>query len=289
VDAAAAVDAGTVLVRGVELLGRLAGLWIGPGSNTPLGDFPLMPMDLRPAGGHVLFSRMDIDADNALRFAFSIETHGGEDVLVFRNGGLFRGLSRDSRTKLVEVEPDRYRFCHVDQGCAYIDAVFSFPSDDQLVLEVEVRERPHLVWRADRREPRQTPEPFPIDLESQGPGDAAFPPMPVLDLEVRWARPLADLADVWVLLFTEVCVDPSRCNLSRAIKVTAGPGDTQGNLRLEQIHPGRYSVQAVVDRDRNLAAGFFPGSGDSLSLPATVTVAPDGSTSAMLGVVIDLP
>ena len=117
---------------GLSLFRRLAGLWSGPVTMTRLGAFPVVNMDFRPGSDHVLFGRVDLDAQNALRFAFSIETIAGKDTVVFRNGGLFRGVARDSRTVLVSADEQTgsFRFCAVDGGCDYIDAVFQlFPED----------------------------------------------------------------------------------------------------------------------------------------------------------------
>ena len=89
-------------VAGLDLLPRLAGLWSGPATMTPLGTFKRMNMDLRAASGQVLFARADLDVFNSLRFAFEVEAPGGAPTLVYRNGGYFLGLLRDSRTALVE-------------------------------------------------------------------------------------------------------------------------------------------------------------------------------------------
>ena len=96
---------------GLELMQRLAGLWTGPATMTPLGTFARMNMDLRAASAQVLFSRADLDEMNNLRFAFELEAPDGETTLVYRNGGYFLGLLRDSRTRLVEHTADSYRFC----------------------------------------------------------------------------------------------------------------------------------------------------------------------------------
>ena len=61
-----AMTSGGDEVAGLELLPRLAGLWSGPATMTPLGTFPLMNMDLRAASGQVLFARADLDALTSL-------------------------------------------------------------------------------------------------------------------------------------------------------------------------------------------------------------------------------
>jgi len=121
-DAGGSVDAGAVSdagVAGTGLFTRLAGLWSGPASMTPLGNFPVMSVDFRGVGAGFLFGQTDLDLANTLRFGFSIETHGA-DVVAYRNGGFFGGVLRDTRTRLLEADDTtgRYRFCSVDRGCA---------------------------------------------------------------------------------------------------------------------------------------------------------------------------
>src|SRR5690606_6437664 len=119
---------------------------------------------------------------NSLRFAFSIETIGGQEQLVYRNGGYFLGILRDTRTILVEQGENSYRFCAVDGGCDYIDALWELQSATELVFDVKVKGSPHVLWIADRVEARSLPDPFPIDESSQGSGDAPFPAMPTLEV-----------------------------------------------------------------------------------------------------------
>jgi len=149
-------------IVGLDLMTRLAGLWTGPATMTPLGTFEPMNMDLRAADGHMLFSRADLDAENSLRFGFVIETHGGQDVLVYRNGGYFQGVLRDSRTALVEHVPvdaqgqGSWRFCSVTaEGCNYIDARFELDDADHLVFDVKVKGQQHVYWLAERIETRE--------------------------------------------------------------------------------------------------------------------------------------
>ncbi len=121
--AAPASDGGIV---GLELLAKLPGLWSGPATMTPLGTFPMMNFDLRPVDGQFVFGQAELDADETLRFGFSVETYGGQNVLAYRNGGFFGGVLRDTRTALVDTDGGTWRFCYVgDGGCSYLDARFT--------------------------------------------------------------------------------------------------------------------------------------------------------------------
>ena len=286
-------DAGELV--GLDLMVRLAGLWTGPATMTPLGTLEPMNMDLRAADGHTLFSRADLDDQNSLRFAFSIETIGGQDQLVYRNGGYFAGLLRDSRTTIVEHTPvdaqgvGSWRFCAVDGGCDYIDARFEFQSETELVFDVEVKGAQHVLWIADRIEARSLPDPYPVDESSQGNGDAPFPDMPVLRVTVSWQDPLAAPADVWVLLSTQDCPLMGFCDFSRSLYGVAEAGATSLELSFDQIHAGPYKANAILDRDQNLASTLFPGTGDAVSLPnQAVEVAPAGESTAALTVLVEL-
>lgn len=283
-------------VAGLELMTHLAGLWSGPVSMTPLGTFEPMNMDLRPADGHVLFSRADLDAANSLRFAFAIETHAGQDALVYRNGGYFLGMLRDSRTVLIEHTPldaegrGSWRFCSVTaEGCDYIDATFEFDDADQLVFDVKVQGEQHVYWLAERLETRSLPDPFPIDESSRGPGDAPFPPMPTLRTTVSWQDPLLAPADVWVFLSTVDCPLMGICDFSRSLRGTAEIGATSIELVHDQIHAGSYRGNALLDRDQNLESSMFPGDGDAVTLPnQAVTIAADGESTVELFTLIEL-
>jgi len=149
---------------------------------TVLGGFPLMNFDMRAATSHLLFGRVDLDPFNSLRFGFSVETHAGEDVLIFRNGGQFMGLDRDTRTRLVAsyTEGGTYHFYAIEKGCDYIDATFTFVDADELNLFVSVKGSPHLLWKPLREESRELPDPFPADESSQGGPTTPFPTMPSL-------------------------------------------------------------------------------------------------------------
>jgi hypothetical protein len=280
---------------GLDLMTRLAGLWSGPVTMTPLGTFEPMNMDLRPADGHVLFSRADLDASNSLRFAFEIETHGGQDVLVYRNGGYFLGMLRDSRTSLVEHAPvdaqgrGSWRFCSVSEaGCDYIDALFEFDDADHLVFDVKVNGEQHVYWLAERLEARDLPEPFPVDENPQA-NDAPFPAMPSLRTTVSWQDPLTEPADVWVFLSTMDCPLMGICDFSRSLRGTAEIGATSIELVHDQIHAGSYRGNAVLDRDQNLESSMFPGTGDAVTLPnQAVTVADSGESTLDLFTLVEL-
>ncbi len=285
-------DSGTIPtgVPGTSLLTRLAGAWSGPCVNTLLGDFPRMVMDFRAADDRTLFARVDLDADNALRMAFFVETHEGADVVVFRNGGLFMGLSRDTRTRLVEVDEARglYRFCAIQGGCAYNEATFTFSAPDRMVLAVTVRGQTHLRWSPSRLETRTTPAPFPA-AGSVGTGTAPFPPLPSVAGTVRWSGALAADADVWIVLATQDCSFTS-CIVSRHHLAHARTGDTQATLTLDQVHPGEYKVLAFLDRDRNVGTTLAPDSGDGVAAPnQALTVGPSGTTALSSTIVFDLP
>jgi hypothetical protein len=275
-------------VAGLELLPRLAGLWSGPASMTPLGTFARMNMDVRAASGRVLFCRADLDADNNLRFAFEIEAPGGAPTLVYRNGGDFLGLLRDSRTALVEHGADAWRFCATPQGCDYIDARFEFTGADTLVLDVQVKGAQHVYWEATREEPRTLPTPFPAS-EDPLPGDAPFPDMPALVVDVGWQDPLAQDGEVWVILSTTDCDFQLSCTHSRSLRTAAAAGATSATLTFEQIHAGGYKLNAVLDRNGNLAETLFPDAGDGLGgVNQEVVVSPTGTSAAKTSIVFDL-
>lgn len=276
-------------VAGIELAQRLSGLWSGPATMTPLGAFPLMNMDLRAASGHVLFGRVDLDAANNLRFAFEVEDHGSGPVLVYRNGGYFLGILRDSRAVLVEHSGSMWRFCSTSaQGCDYIDARFSFDGDDRVILDVDVKGMQHVYWDATRKETRALPQPFPVDLEPQA-ADAPFPTMPSLRATVTWQEPLAQAGEVWGIVTTQPCDAQFTCTHSRSLRAAAAAGATSATLLIEQIHAGDYQLTAVLDRNGNMAQTMFPDAGDGVSLPnKAVLVAPAGETKTSAAIVIDL-
>lgn len=285
---AAATTGGAQEVAGIELMDRLAGLWTGPATMTPLGDFSIMNMDFRAASGHVLFGRVDLDADNNLRFAFEVEDHGAGPQLVYRNGGYFLGLLRDSRALLESYDGTTWRFCSAAQGCGYIDARFSFPAEDHVLLDVDVKGQQHLTWDAKRSETRALPQPFPSDLAPEA-SDAPFPTMPTLKVDVTWSGPLAEDGEVWVILATKPCDVQLGCVHSRSLRIAAVAGATAATLLFDQIHPGAYKLTALLDRNGNLAETLFPDMGDGLSLPnQDVQVAPSGESAAKAAIVVTL-
>jgi len=278
-------------VEGLKLMTELGGLWSGPASQTPLGAFPLMNMDFRASDPRTLFGRVDLDAANSLRFGLAVETHGGEDVLVYRNGGDFLGIPRDSRTSLKEYNPDArtWRFCHVDKGCEYIDASFAFSGDDGLILDVKVKDMQHVYWDAKRVEARELPDPFPVDAAPVGDGDDPFPEMPTLEVDVQWLAALEDDGEVWVILTEAPCDLQISCFHSRSLRVLAEAGSKEATLKFDQIHPGAYRLNAILDRNGNMAETGFPDAGDGISAPnAMIHVAQEGESTAAATILIDL-
>lgn len=269
------------------IFARLPGLWSGPAVDTPLGAFPVMNMDVRAADGRTLFSRFDLDVDDGLRFAFAMETVAGAPALVFRNGGYFLGLLRDTRTVLVEHAGDRWVFCQRERGCEYLRAEWRFEGADEVALIVDVRGQRHLDWRARRREARALPDDF---APVAGPYDGPFPTMPSLRVEVTWAAALAEAAPVWLLVSTTACGLSVACTPVRIMQAEAPAGARSVALAIEQIHPGPYVLNAVLDRDGDFAQMLFPTSGDGLAgLDRMIEVSEAGESAFTLPVVFDLP
>ena len=271
---------------------RLPGLWVAPvTSNTSAGDFATMNMDIRPADDRTLFSRVDLDSGNNLRFAFAVETHEGEDVLVFRNGGFFQGVLRDTRTRLEEYDADAgtWRFCAIAGGCAYVDARFTMTDEDHLELEAIVLRMQHMHWASTKAEPRELEAAFPFDPTPGGATDP-FPPMPRLTVSLDWADPAPAGAEAWVILTTTPCgLSPAGCTPARFIRTAVDEGATSAELVLDQIHAGEYHAIGILDRNANLGATLLPDSGDGVTVPdQPVDVAPDGDSEAALVVAIDL-
>lgn len=276
---------------GLGLLTRLGGLWTGTATQTPLGTFPLMNMDMRAVGDRLLFSRADLDADNNLRFAFAVETHGGGDVLVFRNGGYFLGLLRDTRAGLVDHDEAKgvYHFCALEMGCTYLDALFTFEGPDQLIFDVKVKGAQHVYWDATRVEPRTLPEPFPIDDTAIGDGDEPFPEMPSLRVDVSWLMATGGPATAWVILTQEACDLQGLCHHSRSLLKAVQPGTLSTSVLFEQIHAGDYRMTAILDRNNNLAETGVPDTGDGISTPnQKITVGASGESTASAAVVLNL-
>jgi hypothetical protein len=146
-----------------------------------------------------------------------------------------------------------------------------------------------VYWVAERVEPRELPDPFPADESSQGNGDAPFPPMPTLEVDVSWQDPLASPADVRVLISVQSCPLNGFCEFSRSIRGTAEAGATSLTLTIDQVHAGDYKANAILDRDQNLEQTLFPGNGDAVSLPnQPVTIAPTGTSTTSLVTLVEL-
>ncbi len=275
-----------------DFYGRMLGLWRAPvDSWTSVGNLPLMVMDVRPVDGRTLFCRVDLDGGNALRFAFSRETHDGQPTLVYRNGGLFLGIERDSRTRLVEhdAEAERFRFCSIDRGCEYIDATFDFDGPDRFALDVDVRRAMHIHWEPTRVEDRPLETPFPAD-DDANPGDVPFPAMPSLRATLTWSEPLEAPGSAWILLSTGPCAAmPAACTPSRFFRADAPAGATEVEMEIVQIHAGDYRVNAILDRNANLGAALLPDAGDAIALPdAMLTIASEGATETTVPIAIEL-
>lgn len=279
-------DPEETLEEAAAFLRALAGLWNGSATQTPLGAFPWMPVDLRPVDEHTVWGRVDLDPDNALRFAFEIEDHSGPK-LVYRNGGYFLGMLRDDRTALVEADPAAgiWRFCHLEQGCAYLEATYTL-QDADLLLEVTVRGSPHLRWDARRVEERTVPDAFPSTAPL--PGTTPLPALPEAEITVTWQAPLAEDAHLWVLLSTTPCLS-LQCVPSRASRAVVPAGATAGTVRMPEIHAGDYLATAVLDYDRDLlgAGALVPETSDGYSLPdRPFVVATEGLSSGELRITL---
>ena len=279
-------------VAGADLVGKLKGLWSGSAAQTPLGNFARMNMDMRAADEFVLFSRADLDANNSLRFAFSIETHGGEDVFIFRNGGQFTGVDRDTRTAFVDHDPvsDTWRFCAVEGGCDYVEARWVFSDPDHVLMDVDVSGFTHVKWSATRVEARTLPDGFPPEASS-GEGDVAFPEMPTLDVALSWTEPAPEGAWVWIILSDTSCGFTGRgCEASRQIGASLEAGATSATLTLRQLHGGDYFLNTLLDRDGNFQTSLFPNTGDEISSPdQAINVAESGVTTINASFVITVP
>jgi len=276
----------------VAFLNAVPGLWIAPvTSMTSVGDFPIMAMDIRPADDRTMFSRVDLDGGNNLRFAFAIEEHDGAPVLVFRNGGYFLGFLRDTRTALVEHDPEAqaWRFCAVSGGCDFVDATFTLETPERLVLNANVLGRPHMHWEGVRREERALDGQFPYD-PTPGAADDPFPPIPSLRVTLTWTAPTAEAVDAWVVLTTTDCsLVPGSCQPSRFFRAVTEPGATSVELVLDQIHAGDYQANAFLDNNGNLAGALFPDSGDLVSLPnQDLEIAPAGESTAAIALLVEL-
>jgi hypothetical protein len=262
----------------------VSGLWSGPANETPLGNFPLLNMDVRDVDGRTLFARTDLDDANSLRFSFELEDAGDGPQLVFRNGGLFQGILRDSRTNLRDRDGTSWHFCSIDRGCDYIDATWILDGDDA-TLQVNVQRAQHLTWLAHRAEERTLATGYPVDHTAVVPGD--FPPMSALDVNVTFRALDAD-ADVWVFLSTTACGPTFSCTISRQISAAAAAGSSSASLHFDQLHPGSYKLNVLLDRDRNLASSLGPSTGDGVALPDKNLDVDGPTATATAQIVVDL-
>lgn len=273
---------------GFDFFARIVGLWSGPATDTRLGNFPLTNMDFRAVSDGVLFARVDLDAQNSLRFAFQIEERNGVQKLIFRNGGLFQGLARDTRMELLSAATGVYRFCAVDMGCSYADATFSFASATSFEMRVLVRQQLHEVWTAQRVETRTLPDGFPLARNVSPSAD--FSEMGSAQVRITWTAPLAVQADVWAILSTTSCVPTGSCAFSRWIKTVAAAGATSTSIAIDQIHQGNYRLLAVVDRNNSLATTRFPDSGDTVSIPdSTIAIPANGQATTSVAATYSIP
>ncbi|HEY2515814.1 MAG TPA: hypothetical protein VGI39_33320 [Polyangiaceae bacterium] len=282
---AGAADAGVPVVDGAAIAGtgfftRITGLWSGPATQTPLGTFGSMNMDIQ-AEASWLFGRVDLDVQDNLRFAFGVESISGAPTVVFRNGGYFQGVLRDTTTVLVDSDEaaGSYHFCapsptcmYVDGGCVpetggcgFIDALFRFSAPDQLTLNVQVNGQPHLLWTPSRKETRPLASPFPPSSAPQ-PGDAGWPDLPSVSATVSWTTALAKPTPVWILLSDTPC-GTSTCTPSRTLFTTATAGATQATLQVDQVHPGMYDANVLLDLAGSFGTILAPATGDYVNAP----------------------
>jgi hypothetical protein len=263
------------------ILPRLLGLWSGPvASSTSVPDIAMMNMDFRAIDDRMLYGRTDLDLANNLRFLFDLEEHPAYTGLVYRNGGYFQGVLRDSRTRVeaVDVGTGVYRFCSLDQGCEYIDAIFHFTDDTTLELDVVVMGEPHIVWTATRIETREGPTPFPIDDTAQGGPGSPFPVLSDLTVDASFAT--AETGALLVIVLSDTDCQPTGCAISRQSVTTLVGGETGASTTLVDVHPGTYRLNVLFDRD---ADGLPDFGSDSFAQPNTVIeVAGDSTVNATL-------
>lgn len=59
-------------------------------------------------------------------------------------------------------------------------------------------------------------------------------------------------------------------------------------LTLEELHPGDYALNALLDRNNNFFTTRFPDRGDGVALPdKAVSIASEGQTEASVRIVVD--
>jgi hypothetical protein len=171
-------------VGGIEFLQRIAGVWGGINSNTPLGfDFP-MTVEFSPSDPSFVFGKYLLDSNDTVCWGFNIETYSGKTVLAFRNGGYLGGVLRDTRLELMDYDTAKgtYHFCAVLEhglpvnGCSYIDATYTFSAPDHMLFVVTTMSgKPHVHWDATRSQAVTLPNPFPASTASQGDGSKPWP------------------------------------------------------------------------------------------------------------------
>ncbi|MEZ4435092.1 MAG: hypothetical protein R3F65_22025 [bacterium] len=123
-----------------------------------------------------------------------------------------------------------------------------------------------------------------------GPHDGPSLPLPSLRVEVQWAAALAEAAPVWLLVSTTPCGLAVACTPARIMRAEAAAGARSVALVVDQIHPGGYVLNAVVDRDGDFAQTLFPTSGDGLAgLDRMIEVGAGRESAFTLPVLFDLP
>ena len=91
-----------------------------------------------------------------------------------------------------------------------------------------------------------------------------LPEMPRLEVTARWTGPLAKDGLVLLSLTRADCLlGIGDCDISRSVVGQAKAGSESATLILDQLHPGAYKVNAVLDRNSNL----LPEKGDSIAIP----------------------
>jgi hypothetical protein len=74
------------------------------------------------------------------------------------------------------------------------------------------------------------------------------------------------------------------------MSVTVPSGATSAEVVLDQLHGGAYFANAILDRDRNLAASLGPSSGDGIAgLDRDVDVADEGESDDTWAIAFTLP
>ena len=271
-----------------RFLSELFGLWSGPATQTPVGSFPMMNVDFRPMGEDFVWGRVDLDPANALRFGYAIETQDGKDQPIYRNGGYFQGMLRDDRAVLTDHSGRSFRFCHLEQGCEYIDATYTFSGEASLLFDVKVMGAQHVLWDATRLEEREVPKAFLDGLDTVGSGNVPLPSMPELVVGVTWSAPLPAAAQVWGALSVETCSFGS-CVISRHTRTLVAMGSTSGELHFPEVHSGTFRLNVVLDRNSNIESSLAPDSGDGIGTPnQSITIAPSGETQASSTILVDL-